>query len=204
MSENLSQRAELLRYLESQRGLYPVGIPIGLLKPQSFARVPLSKSLERLLFRHKVQHSELVQAQGKVKSKLMFVRFELEGKCSDNFSDAGGKLLQSAIERGLKLKTSEVFVTTLSKGVQHIDSGKPFYLEHLELFKENLIEEIKHVAPIVVVLLGAELADAFGLDKKSKWVELGGAKALISLNVSAVANDPTLKKSFWEDLKLLV
>lgn len=205
--EETTSDQELRRFLRSQAKLYPFGIPQSTLdQARSVLQSNLKTGQSKVSiaeFKKKVaqalskKEEELIFGTGSLYPALMFVLVEPEiGSARDLFSGSGGALLKTAIEKGLKLSSEKVFISTLSKGLP--------LEQNEEKLLEILHEEITLVMPGKVVLMGDKFRKLFNVQAGERWGSVSECPALFTLDPIQVSKDESLKKPLWEDLKELL
>ncbi len=119
------------------------------------------------------------------------------------FSGAKGDLIVAAIEKGLKLNLSEVFIYNIGNCEQFNEKAKTPV--DINLCAAYLLTHLKSIQPKVVVTLGGLISSSFlGSYTRGDMFEWNGLKVLPSLDLEEVLTQPDSKKIFWGDLKLVM
>lgn len=152
--------------------------------------------------------TKVVFGVGNIKPRLVFVG-EGPGRDEDlqgePFVGKAGQFLTAAIEKGMKLKRSDVYICNVVKCrppenrtplPDEVSACSPYLYQQLELLK-----------PEVIVALGAPAQSALcgvegGITKlRGKWLKWKHIPVMPTFHPAYILRNPAAKKDFWEDLK---
>lgn len=220
-------------YFSSVKSLYPGGIPVEEIRRALKEDEPVSEEQsDRMLesapadvaqaalskYRSAVDSEANVMAEGAAGAVLAVVGFapgaaELEAQAP--FRSPEGEMLRKALSAGMKLSPSEVYLTSLWKGLpDNIDDSEILQRSAAEI----VLEELEQLAPRSILLLGEGVAQALiageaGAEDKNtsgrapgQWLNLGVGKlpALLTYDLDAVYSDLQTKREFWNHLQDLI
>lgn len=145
---------------------------------------------------------------GNLNPRLVFVG-EGPGKDEDlqgePFVGKAGQLLTAAIEKGLKLKRSDVYICNVVKCrppenrtplPDEVEACTPYLYKQLELLKPEVIVALG--GPAQAALSGIE----GGITKlRGKWLKWNDVPVMPTFHPAYILRNPAAKKEFWEDLK---
>jgi DNA polymerase len=153
----------------------------------------------------------IVFGQGDPRARLMFVG-EGPGAEEDEqglaFVGRAGQLLTDIIEKGLKLRRSEVFIANVIK-CRPPQNRNPEPDEMLQC-APFLEKQIEIIAPRVIVGLGKFAAQwllktAEPISRlRGRVGELNGIKVMPTYHPAFLLRNPAAKKDVWEDMKLVL
>lgn len=131
-----------------------------------------------------------------------------EDKQGEPFVGRAGQLLTAAIEKGLKLRRSEVYICNVVK-CRPPENRTPLP-DEVEACTPFLYRQIELVNPKVVVTLGqpAQLATT-GIDRgitklRGQWQKWRGFPLMPTLHPAYILRNPEAKRLFWEDLQSIM
>lgn len=124
------------------------------------------------------------------------------------FVGTAGQFLTSAITRGMKLKREDVYITNVVK-CRPPENRTPKN-DEIEICKPYLERELEILKPQTIVCLGETAQHALigkeeGITKlRGKWLEWKGIPVMPTVHPIYVLNNPSAKRDFWEDLKMVM
>jgi DNA polymerase len=128
-----------------------------------------------------------------------------EDKRGEPFVGRAGQLLTDAIEKGLKLSRSDVYICNVVK-CRPPENRTPL-VDEMQACSQFLYRQIELVKPKVIITLGqpAQLATTgidLGITKlRGRWQSWRGFPLMPTLHPAYLLRNPSAKKDFWEDLK---
>lgn len=133
---------------------------------------------------------------------------EEEDKTGRPFVGRAGELLTSAIEKGLKLKRSDIYICNVVK-CRPPGNRNPLP-DEVSSCEGYLYSQIRLIQPKVIITLGSPAQKALtkldqGISKlRGKWLSWEGIKVMPTFHPAYILRNPEVKKEFWEDLKLVM
>lgn len=164
----------LVNYLTSVRGLYPFGIPVGLIEAEKVAVKEASKTKKKN-----------ATISDKPLPSLLII--------GDKLSDNGRELLIRALNDGLKLQEGQYRLILCSEVSPEVVRGEIDTFAGLCVLVFGTPE-----SPLLSNLLKGELAP------QGEWFNMYGRKAIRTLSPDQVSKDSSLKRAFWEQLKKII
>ena len=146
-------------------------------------------------------------------SDLIFIAENL-GKEQDlkgaPLTGAAGELLTAAIEKGMKLKRSDVCITNVLQNNENSDQS----LEESNL--KDFQAKLNTLKPKAILVLGQQAMKALFKndpsydpemsieDIRGNWLEWNSFEVMPSYHPADILKNPAIKKEFWVDLKLVM
>lgn len=131
-----------------------------------------------------------------------------EDKQGEPFVGRAGKLLTAAIENGIGLTRSEVYICNVVKcrppgnrtpQPDETAACTPFLFRQLELLKPGVIVTLGQAAQI------AMCGRKEGITKlRGKWLDWNGVPLMPTFHPAYLLRNPPMKKYFWEDLQAVM
>lgn len=165
--------------------------------------------------------TQTVFGEGNPNADIMFIgegpgqQEDLKGR---PFVGKAGDLLTRLIEKGMKIPRSEVYIANIAKCRPTEDlkfvKDRPPDKEETEACSGYLLEQIKIIAPKVIVTLGNPstqflLKTSVGITKmRGKWQEFNGIPVMPTYHPSYVLRNggesSPVRKEIWSDLVLVL
>ncbi len=152
--------------------------------------------------------TNIVFGDGDPYARVMFVG-EAPGADEDAqgipFVGAAGKLLTDIIEKGMRMKRSEVYITNVVK-CRPPDNRDPAR-EEIEACSPYLIAQVEAIRPKVIVALGKVAAHFLtGAEipitrLRGQWHEFKGVPVMPTYHPAYLIYNPKSKREVWEDIK---
>jgi DNA polymerase len=163
-------------------------------------RCPLCESRNRIVF-----------GQGHAMAELMFVG-EAPGADEDAqglaFVGRAGQLLTDMVEKGMKMKRSDVFIANVIKC--RPPGNRPPETNEVTTCQPFLEAQIKAIQPRVIVALGATAGKFMArtgdpISKfRGRFSSWDGIPVMPTYHPAYLLRNPSAKKTVWEDLKLVM
>lgn len=155
--------------------------------------------------------TKIVFGQGSASAELMFVG-EAPGADEDiqglAFVGRAGQLLTDMVEKGMKMKRSEVFIANVIKC--RPPGNRPPETDEVATCQPFLEAQIKAIKPRVIVALGATAGKfmaktADPISKfRGRFASWDGIPVMPTYHPAYLLRNPSAKKTVWEDLKLVM
>jgi uracil-DNA glycosylase len=155
--------------------------------------------------------TNIVFGQGSATAELMFVG-EAPGADEDAsglaFVGRAGQLLTDMIEKGMKMKRSDVFIANVIKC--RPPGNRPPEADEVLTCQPFLEAQIKAIRPKAIVALGATAGkfmtkSAEPISKlRSRFGSWEGIPVMPTYHPAYLLRDPSKKKDVWSDLKLVM
>jgi len=152
--------------------------------------------------------NKIVFGEGSANARIMFIG-EGPGRDEDlsgrPFVGRAGKLLTDAIEKGMGIQRSEVYIGNIVKC--RPPNNRDPEPDESEACIGFLKAQIRVIKPEVIVLLGRVpmnylLGEKTGITKvHGNWYEYEGIRTMPVFHPSYLLRSPSQKRPFWEDLK---
>lgn len=153
----------------------------------------------------------IVFGQGNPGAALMFVG-EAPGADEDvqglAFVGRAGQLLTDMVEKGMKLKRSDVFIANVIKC--RPPGNRPPEADEIATCQPFLEAQIKAIQPRVIVALGATAAKFMARTAepisriRGRFASWDGIPVMPTYHPAYLLRNPAAKKTVWEDLKLVM
>jgi DNA polymerase len=153
----------------------------------------------------------IVFGQGNPHAALMFVG-EAPGADEDEqglaFVGRAGQLLTDIIEKGLKLKRSDVFIANVIKC--RPPGNRPPENDEITTCQPFLEAQIKAINPRAIVAMGATAGKFMAktgdpISKfRGRFASWDGIPVMPTYHPAYLLRNPSAKKTVWEDLKLVM
>jgi DNA polymerase len=179
---------------------------------QAEAMAALQQKAEKCsLCQLRQQCTQVVFGEGILGGGLMVIG-EGPGQDEDEqgrpFVGRAGKLLDLILDSGGFSREKNTYVANI---VKCRPPGNRVPLpEEREACKPYLLEQIRLAEPKIIILLGATAMQGL-IDPKAKigqsrggWLEWEGAQVMPTYHPAALLRNPNLKKTVWEDMKLVI
>jgi len=168
---------DVLLYLEVIKDDYPTGLNLQAAALQKRSGCTASTTEQPVL--------QLEVNQPKKSDSLLAPLFVCVAEQATFSESPEGKLLQAAVEKGLKKSLSDIKVLIVSR-------------------TDNLISMLAGKESYLIVLLGQELWKPFQINARGLISRYDDFNIIPSLSLSLSLTDKDVKKMFWEDLKLVM
>jgi len=155
--------------------------------------------------------TKIVFGQGSASAELMFVG-EAPGADEDAsglaFVGRAGQLLTDMIEKGMKMKRSDVFIANVIKC--RPPGNRPPETDEVLSCQPFLEAQIRAIRPRAIVALGATAAKfmtktADPISKlRSRFASWDGIPVMPTYHPAYLLRNPSAKKEVWADLKLVM
>ncbi len=152
--------------------------------------------------------NKVVFGVGNSKPRLVFVG-EGPGKDEDlqgePFVGKAGQLLTAAIEKGMKLNRSDVYICNIVK-CRPPENRTPLP-DEVQACLPYLTKQLELLNPEVIVALGGPAQSALcgvegGITKlRGNWLKWNEIPVMPTFHPAYILRNPPAKKEFWEDLK---
>ena len=151
---------------------------------------------------------------GEGKSDRPLIAFVGEGPGEEEdlsgrpFVGKAGILLAGAIEKGMKLRRSDVYICNVVK-CRPPDNRNPLP-DEISACEGFLYRQLKLIQPKIIVTLGSPAQKTLtkidqGITKlRGKWLDWEGIKVMPTFHPAYILRNPESKKEFWDDLKLVM
>lgn len=153
----------------------------------------------------------IVFGQGNPGAALMFVG-EAPGADEDvqglAFVGRAGQLLTDMVEKGMKLKRSDVFIANVIKC--RPPGNRPPEADEIATCQPFLEAQINAIQPRVIVALGATAAKFMARTAepisriRGRFASWDGIPVMPTYHPAYLLRNPAAKKTVWEDLKLVM
>ena len=155
--------------------------------------------------------TKIVFGQGSAIADLMFVG-EAPGADEDiqglAFVGRAGQLLTDMVEKGMKMKRSDVFIANVIKC--RPPGNRPPETDEVATCQPFLEAQIEAIKPRVIVALGATAGKfmaktAEPISKfRGRFASWDGIPVMPTYHPAYLLRNPSAKKTVWEDLKLVM
>ncbi len=155
--------------------------------------------------------NKIVFGQGDATADLMFVG-EAPGADEDAqglaFVGRAGQLLTDMVEKGMKIKRSDVFIANVIKC--RPPGNRPPETNEVTTCQPFLEAQIKAIQPRVIVALGATAGKFMArtgdpISKfRGRFASWDGIPVMPTYHPAYLLRNPSAKKTVWEDLKLVM
>ena len=155
--------------------------------------------------------NKIVFGQGSAGAEVMFVG-EAPGADEDAsglaFVGRAGQLLTDMVEKGMKIKRSDVFIANVIKC--RPPGNRPPETDEILTCQPFLEAQIKSIQPRVIVALGATAGKFMAktgepISKlRGRFASWDGIPVMPTYHPAYLLRNPSAKKSVWEDLKLVM
>lgn len=155
--------------------------------------------------------TKVVFGVGNTKPRLVFVG-EGPGRDEDlqgePFVGKAGQLLTAAIEKGMKIKRSDVYICNVVK-CRPPENRTPLP-DEVAACSDYLNKQLELLNPEVIVALGGPAQSALcgvegGITRlRGKWLKWREIPVMPTFHPAYILRNPPAKKEFWEDLKLVM
>ncbi len=155
--------------------------------------------------------TKIVFGQGSAGAEVMFVG-EAPGADEDAsglaFVGRAGQLLTDMVEKGMKIKRSDVFIANVIKC--RPPGNRPPETDEILTCQPFLEAQIKQIQPRVIVALGATAGKfmtktADPISKiRGRFASWDGIPVMPTYHPAYLLRNPSAKKTVWEDLKLVM
>jgi len=133
---------------------------------------------------------------------------EEEDRTGRPFVGKAGALLTGAIEKGMKLNRSDIYICNAVK-CRPPDNRNPLP-DEISACERFLFSQLRLIQPKVIVTLGSPAQKTLtkidqGITKlRGKWLSWEGIKVMPTFHPAYILRNPDSKKDFWADLKLVM
>jgi DNA polymerase len=155
--------------------------------------------------------NKIVFGQGSAGADLMFVG-EAPGADEDAqglaFVGRAGQLLTDMVEKGMKMKRSDVFIANVIKC--RPPGNRPPETDEITTCQPFLEAQIKAIQPRIIVALGATAGKFMTktgdpISKlRGRFASWDGIPVMPTYHPAYLLRNPSAKKTVWEDLKLVM
>ena len=155
--------------------------------------------------------NRIVFGEGNPQSPLVFISMapgDAEDREGRPFVDAGGRLLNDIIVKGMKLRREDIYLCTFLKCRLPADGrSEPGDIEACEQF---LVRQLEYIKPKVIVALGGPVAQALLKTTediktlRGVWQQYRGIRLMPTLGPEHLLQNPQDKKAVWEDIKMVL
>lgn len=155
--------------------------------------------------------NKIVFGQGSAVAELMFVG-EAPGADEDAqglaFVGRAGQLLTDMIEKGMKMKRTDVFIANVIKC--RPPGNRPPETDEVNTCQPFLEAQIKTISPRVIVALGATAGRFMAKSGdpisrlRGRFASWDGIPVMPTYHPAYLLRNPSAKKTVWEDLKLVM
>jgi uracil-DNA glycosylase family 4 len=155
--------------------------------------------------------TKIVFGQGSAVAELMFVG-EAPGADEDAsglaFVGRAGQLLTDMIEKGMKMKRSDVFIANVIKC--RPPGNRPPETDEVLACQGFLEAQIRAIRPRAIVALGATAAKFMTKTEapisrlRSRFADWDGIPVMPTYHPAYLLRNPVAKKDVWSDLKLVM
>jgi DNA polymerase len=131
-----------------------------------------------------------------------------EDRTGEPFVGRAGQLLTDIIEKGMKLRRSDVYILNVLK-CRPPDNRTPTE-EEIENCREYFERQFELLQPEFICCLGATATKALLHSNQSmgrmrgQWFDYRGAKVIVTYHPSYLLRNPAAKKDTWQDIQLLM
>jgi uracil-DNA glycosylase family 4 len=131
-----------------------------------------------------------------------------EDRTGEPFVGRAGQLLTDIIEKGMKLRRSDVYILNVLK-CRPPDNRTPTD-EEIENCREYFERQFEVLKPEFICCLGATATKALlgpipSLGRmRKKWFDYRGSRVMVTYHPSYLLRNPAAKKDTWEDIQLLM
>ncbi len=158
-----------------------------------------------------LERKNVVFGQGNLNPRLVFVGEspgENEDLKGEPFVGKAGQLLTAAIEKGLKLQRSDVYLCDIIKC--KTPNNRAPQADEIRSCSGYLENQLKFLKPEVIVALGGPAMKALcELDEgitnvRGNWFKWNDFDVMPTFHPAYILRNPDAKKDFWNDLKLVM
>jgi len=158
-----------------------------------------------------LERKNVVFGQGNLNPRLVFVGEspgENEDLKGEPFVGKAGQLLTAAIEKGLKLQRSDVYLCDIIKC--KTPNNRAPQADEIRSCSGYLENQLKFLKPEVIVALGGPAMKALcELDEgitnvRGSWFKWNDFDVMPTFHPAYILRNPDAKKDFWNDLKLVM
>lgn len=131
-----------------------------------------------------------------------------EDRTGEPFVGRAGQLLTDIIEKGMKLRRSDVYILNVLK-CRPPDNRTPTD-EEIANCREYFERQFEVLKPEFICCLGATATKALlgpisGLGRmRNKWFDYRDSRVMVTYHPSYLLRNPAAKKDTWEDIQLLM